>query len=327
MSVALFHMYRKFGGGTTSFTIHLYQALKLLGRKPAIYRVKERGERKERPLGLYEGVSYRNITIDEALKIVKNSPSLMTAPCNQKFMPYCPDAIPRLMQQGMRTVLHDPTEFEIYDMSKLQKPICIRPSMKKHVPSAVFIPHPYVKCGVDFSKAKRPWLAVSISRMTFRKRSNLIFEANAMLPKERRVVFRGSENRMFTRFSIMPKYPDYEQGKTGFPMEWGAAVKECAKAKFAVDMSWFPQDGGGSQYTFMEAWDAGTVNVVHDDWLRVGGEMKDKCIAVNGAAGLVRLLRYGERMDVNDLISKGYEQLRKHDPIKIAKEFYEEISK
>jgi hypothetical protein len=324
--VALFHMYRKFGGGTTSFTIHLYQSLKLIGKEPMIYRVKEHGERNERQLGLYDGVKYRNITIDEALKIVKDTPSLMTAPCNPEFMPYCPDTIPRLMKRGMRTVLHDPTEFEIYNMGKLQKPICIRPAMKKHVPDAIFIPHPYVRAFNGAVETKRPWLAVSIARITFVKRSEIIFEANKVLPKYQRVVFRGGENRLFTRFKIMPHYPSYVQGKTGFPMSWGAAAQECAKAKFAVDMSWFPDDGGGSQYTFMEAWDAGTVNVVHNDWLRVGGEMKDKCIPVNGAEGLAELLRHGIRMEVGDLVEAGYQQLRKHDPVKVAGQIWEELN-
>jgi hypothetical protein len=36
--IALFYMYKSFGGGTTSFTVHLFEGLRRAGHSPRIYR-------------------------------------------------------------------------------------------------------------------------------------------------------------------------------------------------------------------------------------------------------------------------------------------------
>lgn len=333
--IGLFFMYRTFGGGTTSFTVHLYEGMRRAGLNPKIFRVKERGEHFTRPFAKYEGVEYRNITSEEAIKIAKHNPSVLVAPCNSKFLQFDPTIIAKLMKAGMRLVIHDPNEFEIYDHLEnrhtIKRPICIRPTMKQFFPDAVFIPHPYVR---EYPKnnaplpAKRPWHAVSIARITFVKRTQIIVEANTKLPKNKQVVLRGAENRLFTRFKILPYYPEFKQGGYGFPMVWGASARECAKARYAVDLTWFPDDGGGSQYSFMEAWDAGAINVIHEDWLRYKGEMKagKNCLTVTDAKTLVKLLKESLHPDKQyELIKQGYASLKKHDPIDVAEQYAEEL--
>ena len=66
----------------------------------------------------------------------------------------------------------------------------------------------------------------------------------------------------------------------------------------AVDLSVIKGDGGGTQYSFMEAADAGAVNVIHRNWLT--GHSDDEmvpfprpganCFAVGTAQELVDLL-------------------------------------
>jgi len=331
--MALFFFYRSFGGGSTSFTVHLFEALRRAGHAPKIYRVKERGEDRERPFSGYSGVTYRNVTSDEALRIVKGTPSLMTAPCNSKSLQFDPTIIDRMMRSGMRIVVHDPNEFEVYDhlrdREKVQRPICIRPTMRQFFPDAHYIPHPYVREFNNDTRDGRTMLAVSVARVTFVKRTEIILEANRLLSKRNRVVLRGAENRLYTKFKILPRFPEYEQGCTGFPMTWGASARECRRAKYAVDMTWFPNDGGGSQYSFMEAWDAGAVNVLHSDWLRYRGEMIDdeNCLAVNSAKDLARLLKNDRGQNVGDLVQAGYAALRTHDPVKVAQEYMRELTR
>lgn len=334
--VALFFMYRSFGGGTTSYTVHLFEGMRRAGLNPKIYRVKERGEEKERPFSKYEGVTYRNVNSAEAIKIAKSAPSLMTAPCNSKFLPFDPTIIARLMKVGMRVTVHDPNEFEIYDHLERDRksfvPFCIRPSMQQFFPKAIFVPHPYVR---EYSHKQhlyfeREHLAVSVARVTFVKRTHLILEANAGLPKNRQVVLRGAENRLYTKFKVLPSFPKYKQGGTGFPMVWGASARECARGYYAVDFTWFPDDGGGSQYSFMEAWDAGTVNIIHADWLRYRGEMVagKNCIIVDGASGLRELLSKPDSATTDyKLVDAGYAALRAHDPVTVAKRYHEELTR
>lgn len=350
--VSLFFMYRTFGGGTTSYTVHLAQAMKMAGIKVHVYRVKERGEETHirRPFSKYAGIKYRNIDAATALKKVKQRPALMTAPCNPKYLPFAPTIIPDLMRKGMRIVVHDPNEFEIYDHLDGKKwkfkhqPFCIRPSMQKFFPDAHFIPHPYVReFPIDHWKpfTEREHLAVSVARVTFVKRTEIILEANRILRKsgykKDQVVLRGAENRLYTLHKLMKLFPEFKQGQTGYPMTWGASARECEKGVFALDFTWFPDDGGGSQYSFMEAWDAGTVNIIHKDWMRTPGEMnphptdrsRGNCIAVKNAqeaADWMMLFRESRRWreDAAQIALNGKAALLKyHDPVKIAEKYWE----
>lgn len=345
--VSLFFMYRAFGGGTTSYTVHLFEGFRRAGYDVKIYRVNARGEYKERPFSKYAGVTYRNIDPVTALKIAKTTPSLLTAPCNSKFLEFDPEIIGKLMKAGMRIVIHDPNEFEIYDhlnnRNSITRPFCIRPAMRNFFPKAIFIPHPYVR---EFTNKvtdrftwRRDYLAVSIARVTFVKRTELILAANRLLPKKAKVVLRGAENRLYTRHKLQKLYPEYEQGNTGFPMVWGASARECARARFAVDFTWFPDDGGGSQYSFMEAWDAGTVNIIHKDWLRYPGEMKDgvNCIAVDTPAHLAAILKRAMKGPLStnkstdlelNIVRNGWRLLHeRHDPVNVANAYYKEMIK
>lgn len=335
MSVALFFMYRQFGGGTTSYTVHLYEGMRRAGLNPKIYRVKERGEHFERPFSKYEGVKYRNITPEEGLEIARTTPSLMTAPCNSKYLDFDPEIIGKLMKAGMRVTIHDPNEFQIYDhldnIDKMRAPFCIRPTMKRFFPNAIMIPHPYVReyDRREYEPDKRKYHAVSVARVTFVKRTDMILEANRKLPKKLKIVLRGAENRLYTKHVITPMFPEYVQGQVGFPMTWGASARECANGKLAVDMTWFPEDGGGSQYSFMEAWDAGTVNIIAKDWLRYKGEMLDgvNCIAVEDSDEMAKKVRDLADADVSDMVNAGYKALEAHDPVKVARRYYKELVK
>lgn len=347
MRINLFFMYRQFGGGTTAFTAHLYRALELAGYEPHILRPKERSEERQRTFAKYDGVLYRNVSVKEALKLAKKHPSVLTAPCNSKYLEFDPNIIEKLIKVGMRVVVHDPNELEIYDhhdyVKKGKRPICIRPTMKKFYPKALEIPHPYVRrYGGDSPPplhATREWLAMSVARVTFVKRTEIIMAANRLLEPNQRVVLRGAENRLYTRHKLRKLFPEYEQGHTGFPMVWHASAEECARAQYAVDMTWFPHDGGGSQYSFMEAWDAGTVNIIHKDWLRYKekwpAEMIDgeNCIAVESAEGLANVLStHGHPVlapaeDFHHIVNAGYAALDRHDPVKVAKAYVKELLK
>lgn len=327
MKVSLFFMYRSFGGGSTSFTAYLYMCLKFAGYEPNIYRVTENGDGRIRPFSGYNEVWYQNITTEDALKIINDTPSLLTAACHPKHIPFNILAIPEMIGEGMRCVVHDPNEFKVYaHLEYVKRPIIIRPTMFEYFKDAVFIPHPYVTWFKEVPTADRPDIAVSIARVTFVKRTEIILEANRILPEGKKIILRGAENRLYTRHKLSKLYPEYEQGLTGYPLVWGAGPEECARAKCAVDMTYFPNDGGGTQYSFMEAWDAGTVNILNLDWLRYDGEMKDgvNCIAVDSPEMLASVIL--NPPDLERYISNGRHQLDTvHDPIRIADQYAHEL--
>lgn len=332
--VALFFMPPAFGGGSTSYTVHLYRALQLAGHEPRIYRVKPKSESVWRPFSKYEGVTYQNITAPDAKRIVKDMPSLLTAPTHSKHLEWAPDIITQLMDRGMRVVVHDPNEFKVFDhlanvSKKYFNPICIRPTMREFYPEAVFIHHPYVRhFGKDVPK-KRELTAVSVARISFVKRTAMILEANRLLPEKYQCVLRGAENRLYTRHVLTKKFPEFKQGGYGFPMTWGASAVELSFAKFGVDLTLFPNDGGGSQYSFMEAWDAGTINVIHEDWLRYPGEMRQKfrCVAIDSPTSLAAVLKNVAKYDLEAYQQAGYSALKRHEPKQIATMYMQELNR
>lgn len=342
--IALLYARRDVGGGSTSFTVHLYRAMQMAGIDVKLYRIAEKSKDMPYRLAKYAGVHYWQITPVQARALVCCCPMLLVAPEAGKNLPES-DLLPQLMEMGMRIVVHDPNELKVFDhlqgAALVRRPICIRPTMRQFYGDAVFIPHPYVRVfedgqGADLLERKT---ACSIARITFVKRTNLILEANEKLPKRLQVQLHGAENRLFTRFKLQKDFPAFKQGGYNLPFEHGVSARAAREYTFAIDFTFFPHDGGGSQYTFMEAWDAGTVNIIHFDWLRYSAfysaEMKhgENCLAVNNADELAALLRtFNTRPVIRRALGKisleGERLLRAvHDPTTIARTYYKELTR
>ena len=352
-TVGIFFFRPSLGGGTTTFTAHLFKALEAAGERPMIYKVRPRGEDFTRPFGKYDGVVYRNITKGLAERIVKDRPTIMAAPAPDKYLVE-PGLIQHLMTLGMRIVIHDPNEFQIFNhlttrdnrkelrVVKLpggRHPICIRPTMQQFYKKAVFIPHPYMRALGSVNVGGPPsWdnrkNAVSIARIASVKRPKIILDAARLIKKKSlRVLLMGAEYRMYTR-TLAEKYPDVFQqsGKTfQFPMTFQAPVELAGKYRFNVDMTWFPDDGGGTQYAQMEAMDAGTINIMHHDWFRYGGEVVPgkHVLTVKGPKDLARILsNWNEyKHQAFDIRMAGYKLLKHHHPEIIGKTYMQELNK
>lgn len=316
-------------GGSTTYTIHLYEALKMNGINVEIFSIGNRTEGFTRPLGKY-GIEYTNLSKKDLIGAVRRCPSLLTAPAPAKNLP---DNLMRdLMKAGMRVTVHDPNEFEVYDHLKLVKnPIIIRNTMKKYYKDAVFIPHPYVR-RYENSDGLNSGSPVSISRISSVKNSKMIFATNEEL-KSRHIVMYGAENRLYT-YGAEKKYPDFRKYIRRLPLERYASVDVCRKARLAIDLTVFKNDGGGSQYSFMEAMDAGAVNILHRDWTSVSGEMveNENCLSIGSSDELSLYIRQayaksGSNLSLrlNNIKNAGYKTLSKHSPKKIAKAYIEEL--
>jgi hypothetical protein len=341
MDIALFFARKEAGGGSTSFTAHLHRALKLAGYKVKLFGFTDK-PREPRLLGKYAGVTWNFVTPKEAKHIVRNVPSLLTGPDHSKVLAKtCGEStlIHDLINLGMRVVVHDPNEFRVYDHltnASIKQPICIRPTMRKFFPDAIFIPHPYVRSqtgwhGKDIGK--RYGVACSIARISFVKRTEIILEANRLLPKGLEIKLLGQENRLYTYHKIKKLFPEFKQGGYGFPLTWGASALQAMCYSLAVDLTYLPDDGGGSQYSFMDSWDAGTVNVIHRDWLRYPGEMNhiENCLAINSAEHLAQLVKSAAKdKKVQQLMRgislRGTEHLdRVHSPEAVAARYAEVV--
>jgi hypothetical protein len=334
MKVGIFYFRPNLGGGSTTFTAHLFKALEAAGAEPTIYRVKERGDGRRRPFGKYAGVEYVNVDPGTARDIVNSQPTVMGSPAHSKYLSFAPTIISELMHLGMCVVIHDPNEFKIYDHlgeSLKRRPICIRPTMRKFYPDALWIPHPYARA--ECVLPARSKFACSIARIASVKRVTMLLEANRQVVKKKWIDLRGAEDRFYTKFTLEKKFSDVfkQSGKSfQFPMTFEAPVQVAAEYQMAFDMTYFKDDGGGTQYAQMEAMDAGTVNVMHEDWFRYGGELKPgkHVLTVKDSRDITALLCTGipieRQMEINAECAK---LLKKHAPKLIGKQYLEEMTR
>lgn len=137
----------------------------------------------------------------------------------------------------------------------------------------------------------------------------------------------GSLNRFWWNFSVKPKHPEWPMpdGK-GFPREADAAVKACVGYEFMVDLTIFKNDGGGTQYSFLEAMDAGSVPVMTKDWCSYKGVAHHFGYQVEDKEELINFLKDDTRSKsvISDYRRANYSYLNTmHDPVKVAATYCE----
>lgn len=279
----LFHLSSNTTGGWVTFASHLAKSVRLCHQRAAFLKIGSRTEKNLRSFGY--GEQYQNVSIDEACRMAAGQPSLITAMDKRHIEPAA-----KLMEAGAWCVVHDPTELNNAAVAIAHKRIIsVRRSMWEHLPFAHYIPHPYVRhVPPETMPAKAG--AISISRIDFDKHTAIILDANRVLSHagQPQIEIRGFENRLYTRFKIIPDYPEWVQSKAAYPRDHDAAYKLCLPKRYMVDMSEIKGDGGGTQYTTLEAMDAGCLCVINWDWLRSDGEMRDylNCLTVTDPASL-----------------------------------------
>ena len=268
-----------------TFTSHFIRGLRRSGAIVKLWKVKDTDDDRLRDFGY--GLQYQNIMIEEAIQL--QGLKIILA-----YQKNSADTVNDLLAADSHIIIHDPTELRpgIMDALDDAKQIyVIRKANLEHLPQAHFFPHPYERQSLIFSH-ERSVLAVSTSRIDFDKNTIMLLDANRLLPEDKRIKIYGFENRIYTRFKVVPDYPEWEQSKCKYPREHDAASKILRDAKYMVDMTVIKGDGGGTQYTTLEAIDVGTIPVLHEEWIMPGGEMKPgiNCIVASTGEELAKLL-------------------------------------
>jgi hypothetical protein len=339
----LLYLSRSRYGGWVTFTTHLYHGL--MGHAPNIQddlarsedheviRVTTRTEKTYRNMG--NQVPYRNMCEEDILKI--EEPLLIVA-----LDKHHREFGMTLLKKGATIVIHDPTELRNPEFREFINPnqvIVIRKAMLEHMAGATYIPHPYMATNTVDPLNFREWqnretLAISISRLDFDKNSHWLFEANRKLSRNKQIYIRGAENRMYTKTKILPAYPEYIQDSNRPPderaiynLDFRAAFKLCKLAKYMTDFSVIQGDGGGTQYTFLEAIDAGTICLLHKDWIKSKDSMIDtgdnqNCIAFKDWTNLVNFLNGEMSQHTAAFIrTNSTKLLQTHEAVRVAEQY------
>lgn len=314
--IALFDLATLRYGGFLSYTVHLYRTLKARGHDVGIFKVAGRTERFTRPY--IDGTEYQNVSMADAVAITRAGTGHIA--CVYRKGPAWDVAID-LAKAGATVTWHDPQDSRGDAVQELDfagaRNIVIRRAMADQT-GGTFIPHPYVRYDVPALPGMPHRNAVNMSRLDFDKHTEIVAAANDILQPDQRIELVGAENRMFTHHKLDPEYPGWRRAYSGpYPREHGASVQMARTARWVVDLSVIKGDGGGTQYTFLEAWDAGTPLIVHADWLRDDDPTMENgrnCLAVSTARQLASTIGHG--WDGNAMFARnGQAQLdRDHAP-------------
>lgn len=309
-------------GGATTYVVQLVKTLEVAKVPHRVLRLGKRTENKRREIGNF-GVMYQNVAFDDARKA--QGPFLLaSSPTDNEISQQCAHLVE--VSNGAY-VFHDPNEFRIYPHWQFTgtefKVICIREQGLKTMQNGMFIPHPYVRLNPT-TPAKRQ-LAVSIARTSAVKNSDWILEANQKLSVFKQVVLKGEVNRMWWNFNVKPKHPEWPYpAEAGFARDYGAAVNICTLYDLMVDLTIFKNDGGGTQYSFLEAMDAGAVPVMTEDWCSYPGRARDFGFSVADSAALFKLLKHADKLkpEIQDHREANYTYLASvHNPHTIAAQY------
>ena len=301
-------------GGWATFTRHLHDTLKRTGHDVQVWKVGNNTEAKQRPWG--PDHTYRNLAPCDFEDYLGEPDDYIVMCVIGKD--YKPEA-ETLIGMGAGVVIHDTTEHST--RMNVKRPWVIRRSLLGvgNSRGGVFIRHPYVRAKRPSSThTPRPRKgAIAPSRIDFDKNLAMMLDANR---RGADIDIIGFENRLYTRNKIVPYYPEWVQSHNlrTYPRTGALAVPRLRRAKFMVDLTDIRDDGGGTQYTFLEAWDAGAIPVIGNWWVRQDDDMVpgENCLAVAGASDLVKLMRAARKDPdlYDDLPLAGEQQLVYHRP-------------
>lgn len=315
--LSLVYLAKPIYGGWVSFSVHLAKKYNY-----RLYKVAKRTEKKVRPFGY--NVDYQNIHIDDLLKL---SNILITAIDKHYW-----NVLNKLPPET-KIVIHDPTELKINKSNPNplvqgecllhnMKVYTIRETVQKYLVDnynilSEFKLHPFYNYNTPIQG--HSYHSISISRIDFDKNIDIILEANKLIddPKKRIKIF-GAENRLYVHHKLAElNFYDYWKGKfeKQYPLQY--QNKDILKdTKFVIDMSTIKSDGGGSQYTFLEAIYQNCVLILHRNWINQGSIFKEgvNCLATDNPKELANILI--SKKDYSSIVKESQKILKPHLNVK-----------
>jgi hypothetical protein len=297
-------------GGWVTFTAHLSHKL-----NSPIYKIAQRNETSDRDYG-YE-CKYRNQSIGEIIKL----DNILITAVDKHYWEYL-----HLFPPSTEIIIHDPTECKksknknplVQSTDHNEKPllehfkvITIRESVQEYLMNqfnvkSLFMPHPFFSYKIPKIDGLG-YKCVSIARIDFDKNTDILLKANQLLEnKSDHIYLFGAENRLYVHHKLKElNIQEYWKGK--FPKNLSPVYEEKSilkDAKYMIDMSIIKGDGGGTQYTFLEAIYHDCVLVLHSDWINKGELFQSgvNCIGVSTAEELAEFIK-------NDLSSSKYSEI------------------
>ena len=230
----------------------------------------------------YGDLKYKNITTS-IIHNFKNPIILAVDKSHYKYL--------KLFKKST-IIIHDPTELskEVLDFCKKNEVITIRKTvhdllLSKNI-NNIFLKHPFYKYN-KYTLQKKYNRA--LSRVDFDKNTHIICEANN---KGADVEIYGYKNHIYY-FHKLKKLNFDKYYKGYYSKKLNDVSKLYAETKFLIDLSVIKKDGGGTQYTFLEAEYHNCSLILHKEWCSVENSVYQdgvNCYAVSNADELLQAL-------------------------------------
>ena len=312
----LLYLAKPIYGGWVTFTAHLSKKYDF-----PIYKITKNTEKKKRDYG-YD-CQYHNMKI---LDILKLDNILITA-VDKHYWSYL-----HFFPKETEIVIHDPTECKSSKdgnpliqsvegkepVLKNMKVITIRESVQDYLLknfniNSQFMRHPFCEYEVDTSKGLG-YKSVSIARIDFDKNTDIILKANKLISdKKRHTYLFGAENRIYVHHKLNTlNIAEYWKGK--FPKKISPTYENKSilkNAKYMVDMSIIKGDGGGTQYTFLEAIYEDCILILHNDWIKEGSLFQSgvNCLGVSNEEELANIINNDIDFELSENILKNSKKI------------------
>ena len=274
----LIYMSKPIYGWWVTFTSHL-----CLKYNCDLYKIGKRTEQNKRNYGY--GIQYRNLRIDNILEL----PNLVITALDNHYLRYL-----YLFPKDTILIIHDPTELKgkgnpLPDLLHKFKIITIRKTVQKLLKDkynieSEFKYHPFY----EYPKIKNnhDYYSLSISRIDFDKNTDIILKANQLINDNKKQIYIfGAENRLYVHHKLQNlDFEIFWKGKFPKTLPIQYENKDLLNnCKFIIDMSIIKGDGGGTQYTFLEAIYHKCALILHHEWVSKGDTfIKDKNCYVVG---------------------------------------------
>jgi hypothetical protein len=267
----LVYMAKPIYGGWVTMTGHLS-----LKYNYPLYKITKRSEKSKRKFGY--NIEYQNLNINDLLKL----DNILITALDKHYYEFL-----HLFPDNTNIIIHDPNDYknkDVIEFLKRSNIFTIRESVNKHLLEthnikSIFKYHPFFEYNIHAFKNNINDPCISISRIDFDKHTDIILRANPLIKDEcNKIKIYGKENRLYVNFKLKDlNFPEYWKGKYDKTLPMSYEDRDMLNnCKYVVDMSIIKNDGGGTQYTFLEAIYQNCILILHKEWVEKGELFKDK---------------------------------------------------
>lgn len=303
MGYNFYYLVKPMYGGWVSFTAHLLN--KDFSNKLPLFKIGKKTEQKTRKFAF--NLRYQNIA-KEAIHVLDNPVIIAFDKNHEQYLDLFNE--PTLFIHA----LNEPKEKYIDFYKKCKQIIVIRESMQKKMKEKFDIDTtiqaiPFYEYPLNPQK-KEKTKAISMARVEYRKRQDIICLANAKLDNP--IDIYGDSNGIYVYHTLKPLgFSKYYKGK--YAQDFTVHQDLLEDSKYLVNLTQVNGDGGQLEYASMQAIYQDTAVILHRDWINAKDSVWKEginCYGVENESELADII--SSNTDTSKVCSNAKKLLKPH---------------